>query len=87
MRIAISFSRALARASSRFASAGFASVRSGGPLESDRCRESGATVSRLCVSGSPPITQDAGFVVTSAIHPTADTALGSPAHAGIFNLM
>ncbi len=51
-----------------------ASTQSSGRLGSDRCRESGAAVSRLYVSGSPPITQDAGFVVTSAIHPTADRA-------------
>src|SRR5215468_9023938 len=54
--------------------AAFASVRSSGRPESDRCRESGAVVSRLYVSGSPPITRDAGFVVTSAVHPTADRA-------------
>src|SRR6266702_7674777 len=55
--------------------AAFASVRASGRLESDRCRESGAAVSRLYVSGSPPIARDAGFVVTSVIHPTVDRAV------------
>src|SRR5438045_288270 len=61
-----------------------ASTRAGGRPESDRCRESGAAVSRLYVSGSPPVTRGAGFVVAPAIHPTADRAAqpaGAPPHA------
>src|SRR5206468_10890115 len=64
--------------------AAFASAPANGQPESDRCRESGAAVSRLCVSGSPLITQDAGFVVAPAIHPTVDRAAqpaGAPPHA------
>jgi len=49
--------------------AGFASARSNGRLESDRCRESDAAVSRLYVSGSPPKTRVAPLAARPAIHP------------------
>ena len=56
-----------------------------GPIRAARCRESGATVfEALCFRLSA---NTDGFVVTSAIHPTADAAAAVPAHAGIFNLM
>src|SRR5205823_4210958 len=41
--------------------AGSASARASARLESDRCRESVAAVSRPYVSGSPPTTRAAGF--------------------------
>ena len=45
------------------------SAQLSGQLGSDRCRESGAAVLQLYVSGSPPITPAAAFAVTPAIHP------------------
>jgi hypothetical protein len=43
--------------------AGFASMPASVRLESDRCRECGAAISGLYVSGSPPMAWDAGCVV------------------------
>src|SRR5216683_972959 len=54
--------------------AGFASARSSGRRESDRCRESGAAVSRLYVSGSRPKTRVGRFAARSAIRPAVDRA-------------
>jgi hypothetical protein len=60
--------------------AGFGSARSGGRLESGRCRESGAAVSLPYVSGSPPKTPVAGFSARPAIQLR-------PSEAGRFFIM
>ena len=52
--------------------------------ESDRCKESDAAVSKLCVSGSPPTTPGAPFAARPAIHPTVHRAArlaGAPLRA------
>src|SRR6266567_4272668 len=54
--------------------AGFASARSSGLLESDRCRESGAAASLPYVSGSRPKTRVAGFAARPVIHPAVGRA-------------
>ena len=54
----------------------FASARSIGRLESDRCRESGAAVSPPYVSGSRPQTPIAPLA-RKAIHPAVDRAAQS----------
>jgi len=64
-----------------------ASTRSSERPELDRCRESGAAISRLYVSGFPPITPGAAFAARPAIHPIVDrAALLAGAHSCVLDL-